>query len=333
MKQVIFVGNYSKQGINTLEFSTNNNLKHLFTTGHFINNSYICKYKNYLYSVVEIEGDEKVDSGYVVAYEIKGNELSLINTCISYGKGPCFLVVDESRQILYVANYIEGSFVALKLEENGAIGKKLFYKKFTNTSNIHHIQFSNDYKNLYVIDLGSDCIFEYEITYNGMELDLTEKSLFQFPELSEPRHMSLDEQNNIYIVTEKSCELYKLNHDKKSKLTLVDKISILPNQTPKKQNYTGCAIKMDYDLHYLYVSVRGHNSISVFDINNNDMKLIQNINCQGDGPRDITLDKYKAHLLCANQLSNNISIFNIKNGILTYQNQYEIATPSCIIIA
>lgn len=331
MKQIVFVGNYSEQGINKLEFSNDTKLTQILKIGNLKNSSYICKYNNYLYSVIEIEGDEKVESGYIAAYELNGESVKLLNTTISYGKSPCFLIVDELRNILYVANYSGGSFAAFKLEENGKIGERLYYQKFEDISRIHHIQFSKDYKTVYIIDLGLDCIIEYNIDYNGKELKLNEKSQFHFSKKSEPRHMVIDENNNIYVVTEKSCEIYKLNYNKKQELIMLEKKSILPKGTKKEEDYTGCAIKINSEMQKIYVSVRGHNSISVFDITRDNIELIQNIKCEGNTPRDIAFDIKEEYLFCANQTSNTISIFSVKNGKLSYQSKYQTEKPTCII--
>ena len=210
--QDVFVGNYSENGINKMQF-IDKQLKQTFKIGNFKNNSYICKYKNYLYSAIEIGASENVNSGEVAVFELNQKEPKLINKTISYGESPCFLIVDPTREILYVANYTGGSFVAFKIKEEGSIGEKLYLQKFGIKSRIHHIQFSKDYKSVFIIDLGEDCIIEYNIDYNQKDLKLIEKSKFYFPEKSEPRHMVIDKKENIYIVTEKSCELYKLNYD------------------------------------------------------------------------------------------------------------------------
>ena len=329
--QDVFIGNYSENGINKMEF-INKNLNHTLKIGNFKNNSYICKYKNYLYSAIEIGANENVNSGEVVVFGLNQKEPKLINKTISYGESPCFLIVDPTRDILYVANYTGGSFVAFKIKEDGSIGEKLYFQKFSTKSKIHHIQFSKDYKSVFIIDLGEACIIEYNIDYNQKDLKLIEKTKFYFPEKSEPRHMVIDKKNNIYIVTEKSCELYKLSYDNNEQLTLVEKKSILPNLTIKKENYTGCAIKIDSQMKYIYVSVREHDSISVFNIQNDAMELIQNIDCFGKIPRDIAFDKEEKYLLCANQRSNTITIFSIENGILSYENEAKTEAPTCIVV-
>ncbi len=332
MKEILFIGNYSLNGINVLSFDESDGITEISQMGGILQiNSYIHKYNNYLYTIVEKQEDEIIGKGYVEAYRTQNGELNFINQKLSYGEGPCFVIVDEYREILYVCNYTDGSFVAFKVEENGSIGEKLYYKRFNKTSKIHHIQFSKDYNMMYVIDLGDGKLYAFEIRYKDNVLELKNKAIFRFSKHVMPRHMAIDKENNIYVITEVSCEIYKIRYDNKGKLLLLDKKSILPKGLQRRKEDTGATIKIDSDNEYLYASIRGHNSISVFDIRDNRLNLIQNIKCGGDSPRDINLDKSEKYLFCANLNSNSISIFHIYNGLLEYRNKVILEKPSCIV--
>ena len=326
---IIYIGNYSNNEMNILNI--NNKMLIMGTNKLKVkrsNPSYICINNEFLYSVAEIQ-DTIVNSGYVLAYKITDNRLEFLNEQISYGNDPCFLIYNELFNILFVANYTGGSFSAFKINEDGSIGNNLYKKYYGPKSNVHQIQFSNDLKNIYVVDLGLNKIIEYKIIYNNNIFDLEEVSEICFLNSEKPRHVVLDSFNNLYVITENSCEIYKVEHNKKNELNFCEKKSILPNNIQKKPNYTGCAIKIDNRKEYIYVSIRGNNSISVFNIKNG-IDLIQNISCEGKCPRDIALSKNENYLLCANQLSNNISIFEINNGFLTFKDNYNTKTPTCI---
>ena len=200
---------------------------------------------------------------------------------------------------------------------------------FGTNSKIHQIQFSNDLKNIYVVDLGLNKIIEYEIIYNNFSFNLNQISSISFCNNEKPRHIVLDRFNNLYVITEESCEIFKIKHTRSNKLQICEKQTVLPKETKIKSNYTGCAIKINIEKGYIYVSIRGHNSISVFSIKNK-LNLIQNIHCEGECPRDIELSEDGKYLICANQITNNISIFEIDNGFLTFKNKYDINTPTCI---
>ena len=316
MNQGVFIGNYSK-GIKKFELNEEGNLRYLTTIGDLDNNSYIFKYKDHIYSVFETK------NGKVVAYSKE--KVSSEQEC---GELPCFLEIDEKRKIIYIANYLSGSFVAYKLEENGEIGRRLYSKEYGKGSNIHYIKAIED--KLYVINLGKDTLYEYYINYNNEKLEIKEKNKIVFPKETEPRHMVLDNDKNIFVVTEKSCELYKIIHDDKDKLKIADKESIIEPGIIKSDKDTGCAIKMDSGKENIYVSVRGQNGISVFKAEN--MNLIQNINCGGECPRDISFDITGKFFMCANQLSNNIAIYTVLgDGTLRYKDNIDTISPSCII--
>lgn len=329
MEKRLFIGNYSKKGIKIIEYDNNKKILKQYPIGNLENTSYICKNKKFLFSVIETT-DEKKKSGYVVSYDIL--EKTVKNIVMSNGESPCFLTMDELRNILYVGNYTSGSIIAFRIEEDGSIGEKLFYREFGLKSNIHYMQLSKDSKKIYVVDLGKDKLYEFSIVYENQKLDLINENVFSFPENTKPRHLAIDNNNNIYVVTEKSCEIYKINYDDKMNFKLIQKASILPKTTEKKEDYTGCAIKIDINNKYMYVSIRGHNSISVFDIQGQKMNQIQNIQCRGICPRDITLDNAQKSLICANQKSNNIAFFEIKNGFLEYKKSMSVEAPSCIVV-
>ena len=223
-----------------------------------------------------------------------------------------------------------GSFVAYKIEDEGKIGKKLYYEKFEGNSKIHQIQFSKDYSELYIINMGLGELIKYEVLYNNNRLDLIKRDTFYFEKDSKPRHMVIDNQGYIYVVTEDSCEIYKLMCDDKNKLRLIKKVSILEKE--KEQDDTGSAIKCDLEKKFIYVSIRGWNRIAVFSIKENGLEMVQNVDCKGECPRDIVLDSKNKYLFCANQKSNNISIFKIIDGKLKFEKKYSTIHPSCIVV-
>lgn len=180
----------------------------------------------------------------------------------------------------------------------------------------------------FVVDLGEDVLIAYEIINENIK----EISRVKFEEGTEPRHIAIG-KDNIYVVSEKSCEIYIIKFREKE-LRIIDKVSILPKDTKQEENHTGCAIKISKNLKYLYVSVRGHNSISIYKMNKNKLRMIQNISCEGNTPRDLELDKTGKYLLVANQDSNEIAIFkrNRITGKIIYQRKEEMDLPTCVIV-
>lgn len=326
MEQVFLVGTYSKNGIYKLKFN-NGVLSTIKIENSFENCSWLLKNGNIIYSVVEYSDNPVYENGYLTA---RNSELLPINSSSVCGKSPCHIAIDKVRHLLFLANYGSGSIDVFKLNKDVTINKKIYYKEFTKQSHIHYISISPENRFLFAIDLGTDTIFSYEIFFDGTNLNLKEFFHYTFPFGSGPRHLVLN-QNNLFVITENSCELYKLSFSPEKGFDFINCVSILPAGIKKEENFTGCAIKISNDKKFLYTSIRGHNSISVFDVSN--LELIQNISCFGETPRDINFDNSEDYLLCANQSSSSITVFerNKKTGYLNYVSSYPINSPACII--
>lgn len=84
---------------------------------------------------------------------------------------------------------------------------------------------------------------------------------------------------------------------------------------------------------FIYTTLRGHNSISVFKYENNELELLQNILSYGNTPRDLEIDKTQRYLLVANQDSDEISIYSrdVNTGKLKFINKQNTLLPTCIL--
>ncbi len=84
---------------------------------------------------------------------------------------------------------------------------------------------------------------------------------------------------------------------------------------------------------FIYTTLRGHNSISVFKYENNELELLQNILSYGNTPRDLEIDKIQRYLLVANQDSDEISIYSrdVNTGKLKFINKQNTLLPTCIL--
>ena len=324
MNQKLLIGTYSETGIYELEFD-GNYLKQTNSNTNFENCSFLCKNNNLIYSAVEYSNNADYSNGLLLT---RNSDLKVINSSTVLGKSPCHITLDTSKKLLYISNYEDGSLNIFSLNSDNTINDLIYHKTYTPKSHIHYTAVSNNV--LFVVDLGDNKLFAYEIINNDSNFDLKELAFYSFPENSGPRHLVLN-QNNIYIVTENSCELYHLMFSQENQFVFMNKISILPSNTIKAENDTGCAIKLSNDSNFIYTSIRGNNSISVFDTS---LNLIQNISCFGNTPRDISFDATQNFMFCANQNSSNISIFkrDKKTGHLLFQSKYPINSPACIIL-
>lgn len=331
MKQLFCIGNYSSKGIFCLNFN-DGNFEPLSTFSDFPNCSYLIKNQNFLYHIVEVSKDKHNNGGTVASYQIKNHSFSLLNDSFTYGDSPCHLAIDSFRNILYVANYGDGSFSTFQIGSDGKVENKLYFEKFEkDISHIHYVALSQDNRYLFVIDLGANKIHAYSIGINP-SFDLHLCDTFSFPNDTQPRHLVLDLENRIHVITEASCEIYTLSFSH-NKFSFLFKSSLLPASFPKQEGDTGCAIKISKNHNFLYTSLRGQNLICVFEIQENKLNLIQSISSYGSMPRDISFDKTENYLICANQGSDNLTTFSVSSstGKLTFESTYPIEKPSCIL--
>lgn len=325
--QDVYIGNTSTNGIYKYKFKNGELIKadseEKSQTRVFERCTYLALNKKHLYSVVEKE------DGIIVEYQREQNGLKYIEKNLSYGKGPCHIEIAPKNNLLFVSNYIDGYYTIFKINSNGVIGNPIYHKiENKKKSHAHCIKVASNGKFFCVVDLGADLLIVYEIKNNIIK----EVDRLKFKNNTEPRHIAIC-KNIIYLITEKSCELYTIRF-KNNKLEILDVKSLLPQNIKIKDNYTGCAIKVTKDFKNIYTTIRGHNSISVFKIKNNKIEMVQNKNCGGDLPRDLELDKTENYVLVANSDDNKISIFrrDKKSGKLEFKNSEETESPTCVAI-
>ena len=321
-KQSVYIGNCSNNGLYKYSFF-NGKLIHNMDTLDYEKCTFLTKYKDMIYGVLELSGEI---TGYVVSYKVEKNKIVNMDRKVCYGQGPCHISLSKKNKLIFVSNYTDGYFTVFKMLSDGHIGDKVFSSVLEKgISHMHYSQMIDEHL-LCAVDLGANSIVVYNV---GEKIE--EITRLYLGENIQPRHFVVV-NNFIYVVTESTCRIYTIVFQNRQ-LKVLKYQDILPINVEKKDNYTGCAIKLSKDNKYIYISIRGHNSISVFKNENNTLKLIQNINCKGNVPRDIELDKYNKYMFVANTDSNDVGIFkrNTHTGKLRYYSSVEVKSPTCII--
>ena len=314
MKEFFYIGGYTNS-INIYVFE-NGKINFINEIKGIKNPSYLNINKNFIYSV------EEQENGKIVSYKINDNDLNFINSIDINASMPCYITSDKKRENLLVANYESGSMIVFELKMDGSIGKEKYRISYTNKSNIHFAEFIDG--KIYVVDLGNDSVYIYNLQMSLLYTIKVEKG-------AGPRHLVVtDRGNTIYIVTEYSNQVLmyvKENDD----YILKQKISTIRN---KNIETYASAIILSKDNKNIYITNRGENTISVFEIINNKLKLVQTISSYGDYPRDIILSENEQYVIVANQKSDNIAIFtrNPSDGkLLIYKDEaIKVEKPSCI---
>ncbi len=310
-----------------------------------VNPSFLAVHPNrrFLYAVNEVSSFEGQKSGYVSAFAIdRGTgKLTLLNKASSRGGGPCHLTVDKTGKNLLVANYGSGSVAILPIKESGELGEATAFIQHSGSSadprrqrgpHAHCIVLSDDNRFAFVADLGLDEVLIYRFDAQMGTLVPNDPPFVKVKPGAGPRHFVFHPNNKFaYVINEIQSSLTAFSYDKKrGVLDETQTVSTLPPGFTG-QNSTA-EIQVARSGRFLYGSNRGHDSITVFSIDQRKGTLapVEQVSTQGKTPRYFTFDPTGRYLFAANQDSNNVVVFRVdsKSGRLEPTGQsVEVLSP------
>lgn len=293
----------------------------------------LSKDKKNLFVACEKLPPSRIDN-YLV--DEKGN--LYFNDSVQLGyRSPCYISCDKENKFVAVANYGSGSIFTYMFDE-----KVKFFKQMSNYKNYdigpnkdrqemahaHSIRLIEALNTYVACDLGCDKIDFYDYEAGGYLTRSNIKSL-KTPAGYGPRHTTNSKDGKYLYVT---CELmnrilfYELIN---GQYLLKQDISSVPDIFDKGNAIAD--IHESNDFRYIFVSNRGKDDIVQYLVNNDGtLTQVASADCKGKGPRNFAVtDDY---VICANQDSNNCTILEIKDGLLTGKVlcSKEFISPVCI---
>jgi 6-phosphogluconolactonase len=320
-------------------------IRHRGNSPPIVNSSHLClgPRADYLYGISEWYEYQGKRDGYLTVFsrDRDTRQLHQIQTVSSHGPGPAYVGVDRSGKYLLLANYVAGNVVVYPIQDNGHLGSP--------TANIMHaghsvnadrqegphphaIVTSPDNRHVYVPDLGTDRIHAYQFDPSEGTLKPLPDQDVVAPAGSGPRHLVFSHHGAwAFVSLELSSEVLVLKYDG-TRLAVVGRHTTLP------AGYQGvnstAEIRVSPDDRFVYVSNRGHNSISVFRIDDLTGRLDnrQTVSTQGEVPRNFGISMDGRWLVAANQNSHSLVSFrrNGDSGQLTPV--HTMASPSPVLI-
>ncbi len=278
-----------------------------------------------LYAANEVEHfkDPVTDHGGAVsafALDRATGRLTLLNQASSSGSDPCYLSVGAAGKILFVANYGSGSVKAFQLATNGALGaagdcvSRAGHSLNPARQTSAHAHFiSPDPANRFAIacDLGTDEVLVYPLDLPTAGLQPAKVTAFKVAAGSGPRHLAFSpDQKFVHVVNEMACTISTFAWEAKAgNLELRETVSALPPGVDVQPAFTAAEILAVGN--FVYATLRGHDSISVFAAapSTGQLTFLQNIPSGGKVPRGMGLDPTGRWLLIGNQGSNQVVEF------------------------
>lgn len=299
-----------------------------------------------LYAVGELKG-EQVVAAFAMEANTKQATLKALNSVPIGDGGAAHVSLDKTGRTLLTAQYGGGSVAAFAVKPDGSLDKRTELIDHTGASKVvadrqdashaHWTGVSPDNKFAFVPDLGLDQVVIYKL--DAANSRLGKHGVGQLPPGSGPRHMKFHPNGRwIYVVNEIALTVTKFDYDAQAgTMTPTQTIETVPQADLAREKAKSTAeIRIHPSGNFVYVSNRGHDTLTVFTIDpaSGQLTFVQREPIRGSTPRNFNITPNGQWLLAAGQLSNTLAVFSIESatGKLTFNQSSVFApTPICIL--
>jgi 6-phosphogluconolactonase len=309
------------------------------------NSSYLCLDKDhqFLYAISEIVEYEGRANGCLTVFKIRPDgSLHKVQQTSAHGIGPAHLSFDQTGRFLLLANYLAGNITVFPVLSDGSLGeptsKVQHYGHSVNPArqegpHPHNIIANPGNTLVHVTDLGLDRIVTYAFDEQTGVLKAHPEHDIHLPPGSGPRHLVFSPDGQFaFLCLELSNQVCLLqNHD--GQLKKLASYALLPEDFQGLSH--AAEIRCSPNGQFVYVSNRGHDSLSVFEFNPTTLQLkrVQVIKTGGETPRGFTLTPQGDWLVVAHQDSHTLISFkvNTSSGLLESSHQHA-STKSPVVV-
>lgn len=275
--------------------------------------------KNNKFYVILREVDKVNCFGGILAFDISENGKLLNPTRIESTNGivPCHLEVIDND--IFITNYLSGNLVKLGKRTVIHSGNSIHPTR-QESPHTHFVCNTPDKDYVMCTDLGLDKVFVYT-------KELTKVSETSVKVGCGPRHIVFSEKGfYAFVACELSSTIEMFNYSN-GKLRYLNSFSCLPEDFDGESTVAAIRRKGKN----IYVSNRGHDSISVFDFKKGTLEFKEHVKCCGRSPRDINV--IEDCIFSTNELSNNVTVFKIGDdgSLVKLDVEIEIPSPVCVL--
>jgi 6-phosphogluconolactonase len=294
----------------------------------------------FLFAVSEGRG---LDGGEVASFthDSATGALRPINRQSTGGGEPCHLSIDPSGRWLLVANHEHGSVAVLPVDAAGRLGPATHLRQHYGSGpgptqagpHAHFVTFDLAQERVLVNDKGIDQVVRYRLDTTAGTLVPDDPPFGRLHAGAAPRHLSFHPSGRfVYVNGEADMTITAFTYPD------FEELQVLPT-TPADAPREGCStaqIMVEPSGRFVYVSNRGHDSIAMFAIDQDNGRLtgLGTVPTQGRTPRNFNVDPSGGRMYVANQGSDTIVHFRIDpttgrlepTGDIT-----EVGAPVCIV--
>lgn len=349
---LVYIGTYTKddgQGINLLEMDPESGALTLKgVVAETENPSFLTLHPNhrFLYAVNEVGEYKGTPGGGVTAFEIDRDSgaLKLLNHQSSKGGDPCHITIDSEGRHVLIANYSGGSVAVLPVQPDGSLAEASDFEQHQGTGTDpgrqrgphgHSINLDPTEAFAVAADLGLDQLLVYKYDVKAGTLTANDPPFATLAPSSGPRHFDFHPNGRLaFAINELASTVTAFQFDPETGiLTETQTLSSLP------QDFEGTSYTADIHVHpsgrFLYGSNRGHDSIAIFQIDEQAGTLtpLGHQSTGGETPRNFGIDPTGQFLLAANQGTNSVVVFRIETetgALIPTGHQVEVPMPVCV---
>ncbi len=340
-----FVGSYGSEltrGVYVFQLDVDNGeiIKRRQYYKSTANPTYMTRAERFIYTCYKNNSGRTTDGG-IWQYAAMDVQFGLTARVHNEGKTYEHCVIDDKRSALYAVDYYNGEVCTVPIKKMKVVkfsqtikheGKSIDEKKQDRPHPIY-VAFNPEQTKVIVCDLGTDELVYYSIMEDG-KLERDNEHTIHVKSGNGPRKIKFSKNGKYaYVLNEiaNTIEVYENNNDA---LTLIQTVDTYPKDSFDKASAAGDMTIMESE-EYLFASNRGHDSVSVFEINHENGKLefIEFVDTD-ENPRVLKIfqDRW---LLVASQKGESLETWEIKpkdrHGVLFETNySYTIAEPVTI---
>jgi len=290
--------------------------------------------KDVLYVVTETMRDDASHGAAIVAFGFDRKaylageqpQLKRLNTEKVHGDVPCHVAIDATGKFAIVANYVSGSVSLFPLRDDGTLQPESDTVQHQGNGpndarqkgpHAHCSAIDPTNRWVLVADLGLDRVKVYSLDAKNQKLKEGPFPELVLPPGSGPRHIAFHPSGKfVYVINELGMTLTAASWDaEQGKLEKISDGSTVPEGKPTEGGSTA-EVVVHPNGKFVYGSNRGHNTIALFTVlqNNGAAKRIENFDTLGKTPRNFRIDPKGQYLLAENQDSDTVYSFKIDSA-------------------
>ncbi|GHB78510.1 lactonase family protein [Persicitalea jodogahamensis] len=251
----------------------------------------------------------------------EGGKLTFLNSQPAEGQNPCHVSVHPSGRMAFLANYGGGSWAGYPLVKTGRLHDASAKYQFSGSGpdksrqekpHAHCVVPSPDGKYVYVSDLGTDRLMNYQIDKkSGQVVPNPAQAYFSTKPGAGPRHLAIHSSGKyLYLLNEMHTTLTACAIDSKGVVSELETVPTIPADFKEKN--TSAAVRIHPNGKFVYVSNRGYNSIHGFEIlKDGKLKNVGEVQKEIGTPRDFNFDPSGKFMVVGNQKTNDLVVYRV----------------------